>query len=254
MQTYKRDVVLVTDSGCGGLNVLLKLYKTFRGGKYFYLSDKANMPYGQKTQEQIKELCIEKIKIAKELKARLIVVACNTMSVVGRELFFNSEIPIVFLQPEKKIEELKNAINKKSNITGSCPNKIALFCTNGTAEWFKFNNLIDNQLEIFPQEKLAADIEKNIFNLDRYSPNIYCLERDDIAHVVLGCTHYIYLKNCFAEKFHNAKIWDLTGDVCEQSGMYLKHFSVFEGDITFIGSGHALYEKFFYNKMYGVGG
>lgn len=248
----KKDVVLITDSGCGGLNVLLKICKSFCGYKYVYLSDKVNMPYGQKTQERIKELCIEKIKIAKSMGACVVIVACNTMSVIGREIFLNSEIPVIFLQPEKKIEELKKNINKKNNVNGDIQtkNKIALFCTKGTAEWFELNNFNDNKLLIFPQEDLAADIEKNIFYLDKYTPNIYCNKCDNISHVILGCTHYIYLKNFFSEKFYDATISDLTDVVCKQAGEYLKCFSNKTCDISFVGSGHALYQKFFYQKLW----
>lgn len=89
--------IVVTDSGAGGLFVLDKLVRAFPQEKFVYFSDVGNMPYGNKSDEWIRELCGMRVDFAKRKKAKLIVVACNTMSSVGREVFENGGVAVDFV-------------------------------------------------------------------------------------------------------------------------------------------------------------
>ena len=70
--------VAVFDSGVGGLTVLHELLVSLPTEDYLYLGDTARFPYGDRTQEELREFAIE---IADHLLetggAKLLVVACK---------------------------------------------------------------------------------------------------------------------------------------------------------------------------------
>ena len=98
----------IFDSGMGGLSVLYQAMKKMPGMDYIYYADRKNVPYGEKTEEQVKGFVDEIIKflIMKDVDA--IVIACNTATSVAtkeyRECF---PVPIIGMEPavKKAVEE-----------------------------------------------------------------------------------------------------------------------------------------------------
>ena len=43
----------VFDSGVGGLTVLKSLYEKYPNNEYYYIADSKNLPYGEKTKEEL---------------------------------------------------------------------------------------------------------------------------------------------------------------------------------------------------------
>ncbi len=70
----------VFDSGIGGMTVLKDLIQHFPKNTYYYLGDTANVPYGTKSTEQIKNLSRQASFYFKDLNLDFLVVACNTAS------------------------------------------------------------------------------------------------------------------------------------------------------------------------------
>ena len=74
------------DSGIGGLSVLNELKKTLPNEDYVYFADTANMPYGNKSRDQIINYSRKIILFFQnEIKAKLVVAACHTSSAVALE-------------------------------------------------------------------------------------------------------------------------------------------------------------------------
>ena len=72
----------IFDSGSGGLSVLREVLKLLPGEKFVYYADNANCPYGEKTPEFIQSRCRAITEYLLSRGARIIVVACNTATVV----------------------------------------------------------------------------------------------------------------------------------------------------------------------------
>ena len=70
----------VFDSGIGGLTVLNKLIEKYPNNEYTYYGDIKNIPYGDKSIEELKELSSKIIDFLIEKKVDLIVIACGTIS------------------------------------------------------------------------------------------------------------------------------------------------------------------------------
>ena len=75
----KHSHIAVFDSGVGGVSVLRELRKLMPGERFYYFGDSANAPYGKKTTEQVRELTMAAgKKLLEDLDCKALVVACNT--------------------------------------------------------------------------------------------------------------------------------------------------------------------------------
>ena len=73
----------VFDSGIGGLTVARALRELLPNEKIFYLGDTARVPYGNKSADTVERYAIELSNILTEENAKVIIVACNTVSSVA---------------------------------------------------------------------------------------------------------------------------------------------------------------------------
>lgn len=223
--------IVVTDSGAGGLFVLDKLVRSFPREKFVYFSDVGNMPYGNKSDERIRELCGMRVDFAKRKKAKLIVVACNTMSSVGREVFENGGVAVDFvLAADGLLKSLSDAdgidgVNGSGRVgcssggnrssgnrsNGKIDLPAVVFCTAATEKSGAISRLSkQNGVIVYAERDLAREIEEHIFDLLSYKPRLAEGDRESYKTVVLGCTHYALIRDKFAERFSGAVVIDGT--------------------------------------------
>ncbi|KYH32447.1 glutamate racemase 2 [Clostridium tepidiprofundi DSM 19306] len=182
------------DSGVGGISVLREAVKLMPNENYIYFGDSKNAPYGTKSVEEIKKLSFDVVDflIKKDIKA--LVVACNTAtSAVIDELRLKySNIPVIGIEPA-----LKPAVemNREGNII--------IMATPVTLSEKKFNKLMKKyekevNIELLPCPGLVELIEMGFTRGDKI--NNYLKKKlgkhlnGDIAAIVLGCTHYPFVK------------------------------------------------------------
>ena len=70
----------VIDSGVGGLTVAKQLMKALPNEEVIYFADSANMPYGNRSKEEIIGLASKMINFVEEKNVKAVLVACNTIS------------------------------------------------------------------------------------------------------------------------------------------------------------------------------
>lgn len=163
----KRIKIAVMDSGAGGLSVLKILLDKFPFGiDFLYICDLENMPYGNKSENDIKNYCKKDIKIACDSGADMIVVACNTMSTVGEKVFEKyAKMPTFFVRPDLE----------KAVVLGL--ENCLLFCTAKTAVSPAISRLSNSCSGfVLPLKYLAEDIENMaeklencVFACDKYN-------------------------------------------------------------------------------------
>ena len=173
------------DSGIGGLTVLRTLIKKYPNNEYIYYGDTLNVPYGNKSREELLILSKNNMEFLINKGAELIIIACGTVSSNCLEYlkaFYNTPI-ISIVSPT--IEYLNN----------SSYNTIGVIATNATinSHIFKKNLLNKNVIETATPE-LVPIIENNKFDeldmvLHKYLDGI------NIDCLVLGCTHYPLVKD-----------------------------------------------------------
>lgn len=200
----------IFDSGIGGLTVLADAMKMLPNEDFIYYGDFENAPYGIKSKEEVL-LLSEKICeiLIKEYKVKAIVIACNTAtSAAVSELRSKYSIPIIGMEPA-----VKPAIKSNNG------NKIAVMATEMTLKEKKFNRLI-NQFENkniiikVPCSSLVDQIEKLEFDKATIDQIINrCISSlDSIESIVLGCTHFVFIRKYLEEKY-KGKIEIFDGNV-----------------------------------------
>ena len=113
----------ICDSGVGGVAVMKEIVKKFPSNTYVYISDCRHVPYGNKSEYLIKSYCKKALEYALKQGVELLIVACNTMSVIGREIFIkDKKIPVVFVRPN-----VKKMLKEKTN-------NVKFFCTKKTSK------------------------------------------------------------------------------------------------------------------------
>lgn len=178
--------VLLIDSGSGGVSVLKECVKIAPSCNYLLFCDTKNLPYGNKTKDELEKITIENLKrIQLFFKFDIVILACNTLSSTClkkcRETFPN----IIFIGT---VPAIKPALNEFK------PEEVLVLATPTTIQ---NNELIrDNpNLILKPMPDLAKKIDENLDNIDHLLPNLKeQLQGIKPKAVVLGCTHYSAIK------------------------------------------------------------
>ena len=68
------------DSGVGGLTVLKTLINKYPNNEYIYYGDTLNVPYGNKSKEELLKLSRHNIEFLLSKKVDMIIIACGTVS------------------------------------------------------------------------------------------------------------------------------------------------------------------------------
>ena len=212
------------DSGVGGISVLRQAVKEMPEESYIYYGDNANAPYGNKTPEEIHRLTMSAVRhlVSKDIKA--LVVACNTAtSVAINEIRSELSIPVISMEPA-----IKPALE---NVYG----KVLVMATAATLSQRRYLRLAEHlgqpeRLINCPCERLAELIEDHIRNnqdaIRAYLYNLLKEYRGTVDGVVLGCTHYVFVKDIIKELMNNIPVFDGNKGTI----MHLKHVLIENGD------------------------
>ena len=95
----------VFDSGLGGLSVLQDLRRELPEEGFLYLADSAHLPYGEKSEGEVRELTSAGLDWLRAQGCRGAVVACNTASAFSLAFLrrrYGPDFPIVGLVPALK--------------------------------------------------------------------------------------------------------------------------------------------------------
>lgn len=171
----------VFDSGIGGLSVLKALLEKYPNNEYIYYGDTINIPYGNKTKEELFKLAINDMDFLINKKVDMIVIACGTISsTFYQDLLDRYSLPIYdIISPMIKY------------LNSSKYKQIGIIATYNTINTHIFNNNIKRMVFEIETPKLVPLIENN--ELDKIETVLSeYLEpyKDKIDCLVLGCTHY----------------------------------------------------------------
>jgi len=213
----------IFDSGVGGLSVLDQISLLIPSENIVYVADSKFAPYGPMPAEDIR---VRVFKILNFLIAnhdiKLLVIACNTATAACiRELREEYHIPIVGMEPAVK-----------PAIESSNEKRIGILATEGTLKSAKFAALLehyDGEYHFYTQPciGLVELIEKGEINTPQIRELIYKylapLKHHNVDVIVLGCTHYFYIKNIVEEYFKKpVKVIDTGAAVAKQAFNTLK--------------------------------
>ena len=205
------DFVFI-DSGIGGIPYMMKLLERKPDSSCVYVADTANFPYGEKTHAQVIECVTELVeKIRQKFSPKVIVVACNTMSVNALEALRAKFTDIQFVGTVPAIK-LAASVSKKRRIgllatKATCENPYNIELKNKFASDCTIVNRADPELISF--------IEHNAFTASReeclkaVKPAVDFFRKEDCDVIILGCTHFLNIASEIQEVCgHSIKVVD----------------------------------------------
>ncbi|MDF9618727.1 glutamate racemase [Pseudomonas entomophila] len=189
----------VMDSGVGGLSVLAEIQRLLPNETLLYVADSGHVPYGEKTPDYIRQRLRHIAGFLREQGAKAMVLACNTATVATvadlRALY--PDWPLVGMEPAVK----PAAAATRSGVVG-------VLATTGTLQSAKFAALLD---------RFASDVRV----ITQPCPGLVeCIEAGDLSSpalrqllagyvqpllaqgcdtLILGCTHYPFLRPMLAD-------------------------------------------------------
>jgi len=183
----------IFDSGMGGISVLKEINHLISHAHLIYVADSAHLPYGSKSEAFIQQRAGIITNFLIGQGADIIVVACNTATAAAihhlRETF---DKPIIGTEP---------AIKPAAALTKT--GVIGVLATENTSKSSRLASLKDrfaHHIEVITQpchglvelvESFQVDTPETIALLDKYIAPLLAAKVDVI---ILGCTHYPFLK------------------------------------------------------------
>ena len=186
----------IFDSGIGGLTIAHALKKKLPNESIIYFGDTEHLPYGEKSNEAIRNFSkvITQFLITKNCKA--IVMACNSASSVAFEIVkkeaenipvFNVIDPVITEIVEVCSNYNIGVIGTKATIRSQVyEKKIKRLCNNANVNSLATPLLAPMIEEGFINEEISHTIINNYLS----NPIL-----NNIDHLILACTHYPLIHN-----------------------------------------------------------
>lgn len=189
----------VFDSGVGGLSVLAEIRQLLPAESLLYVADGGHVPYGEKSPEFIRERCRLVAEFFQSKGAKAMVVACNTATVAAMADLRGAypHWPLVGMEP---------AVKPAAAVTRS--GVVGVLATTGTLQSAKFAALLDRfALDVRVVTQPCPGLVELIETGDLHSPVLRELLQGYVAPlleagcdtVILGCTHYPFLRPLLSE-------------------------------------------------------
>ena len=199
------DAIGVFDSGVGGLSIFAELNRILPNEDFLYFGDTANLPYGNKTKEELVEITKNIFDYFRTRNVKAVVMACNTTSAVTYDIIRN--------EYDFKIYPLVQ--NVSESIASEGWSKIGVFATKATINSHAYKRELqfyNPNTEVFEvacpewvqivENSLMYEIS-SIGNIKLYINKM--LEKNP-EKIILGCTHYPYLMEILS-RFASADIF-----------------------------------------------
>lgn len=226
----------IFDSGIGGLSVAIEIARYLPNERIVYYADTANVPYGPRSDQNIRELTAHAIEWLYRQGCKIAVVACNTASAFSLDYLrehYGENFPIVGLVPA-----LKPAVLQTTTKT------VAVLATPATFRGKLIKDVVQRFaipahvsvlpitcLDLVPFVESGEQMSEACLSALQEILQPAVNQRADF--LVLGCTHYPFLKpaiqHIFGEKL---KLIDSGQAVARQtSRILIKNALLFERNL-----------------------
>jgi glutamate racemase len=198
----KQDVqnpIGVFDSGVGGLTVVRALMERLPFENIIYFGDTARVPYGVKSVETICRFACEITDFLLKSGVKILIVACNTMAAVAREVITDlSSVPVLNVIEAGASAAISATRRKYIGVIGTP-------ATINSNAYARAIHQLDPAVRIYSQacplfvplvEEGWLDHPVTRLTAMEYLKPVTCHSIDTL---VLGCTHYPLLKPMLQE-------------------------------------------------------
>ncbi len=207
------------DSGVGGISVLRDAVRFLPNERFIFFGDTKNAPYGTKTKEEVLLLSRRVVETLLQMDCKAIVIACNTATSAAAAALRAEypRLPIIAMEPALKPASLLHQ-----------DGVVLALATPGTIAGEKYVHLYalyGEGVVSLPCGGLMEFAERGELN----SPALHAYLSDlfrpyagqKVEAVVLGCTHYVFLKQAIGRFFPSVPLIDGNEGTVRQLGRRL---------------------------------
>lgn len=204
----KADPIAVFDSGMGGISVLRELVRAMPGEQFIYFGDSANAPYGSRPTAQIRELSFAAYDLLAGYHPKATVIACNTATAAAVDQLRKAHPDAIIVGIEPALRPAHRQFPGGN---------IVVMATEATLREQKFARLMARCGEncnviSLPCPELVSFVERG--ELDSPELQAYLTRQlkstgvDRIDAVVLGCTHYPFVRRTLQQLLPDTVFFD----------------------------------------------
>lgn len=200
-----KDLIGVLDSGMGGVSVLRTATRLLPCENFLYYGDNKHAPYGPRSTEEIVDLSARAVEYLESQGVKALLIACNTITAAyAATLRARANYPVIGMEPAVKPASLARS-----------GGKVLALATRATLRLDKFQRLMDSYGEgVIPVEGagLVELVEAGKADSGEAREALAALFApymgEQIDAIVLGCTHYPFLRRQIEPFFPGARIFD----------------------------------------------
>ena len=199
------------DSGVGGLSVFSKCKALMPNEDVIYFGDLKNVHYGSKSKEELLSYLVEILDFFAEKKVKAVVLACNTTSAVVYDLV-KDKYPFVIYPIIQSSAKIIASLGVK---------RLGVFATKATINSNAYEKELkkyNSDMEIFSKacpgwvEIVENNSQKSPESIELVNTYLDEMLENNPEKIVLGCTHYPFLREVLANKVESAMFIDPAED------------------------------------------
>ena len=236
-----KDAIGILDSGVGAVSLLRHAVQVLPNENFICFGDNRNAPYGPRPFDEIRALAAEAVDGLMRQGIKALVLACNTITAAYAEtLRENVRIPVIGMEP---------ALKPASTVRGD--GKVLALATRATLSLERFARLMGLYGDgVIPLEGVGlvelveAGKADSPETRDALAALFAPYMDQQIDAIVLGCTHYPFLRRQIETFFPEAEIFDGLDGTARQLKRRLEDANLLSdraepGQIDFQSSGSA---------------
>lgn len=194
------------DSGVGGISVLREAVRLLPHERFIFFGDTKNAPYGTKNRETVLALSCGIVNYLLGRGCKAIVIACNTATSAAAATLRAEypDVPIIGMEPALKPASLLHR-----------DGVVLSLATPGTIAGEKYAHLYalyGEGVVSLPCEGLMEFVERGELDSPALHAYLTALLRpyadQKVEAVVLGCTHYVFIKKAVEKHFPRVPLID----------------------------------------------
>lgn len=187
----------IFDSGVGGLTVARAIRDQLPNESLLYVGDTAHSPYGPKSIADVRRYSLEVLDFLVDQGVKMLVIACNTASsAMLRDARERYDVPV--------IEVIQPAVRRA--VAATRTGRVGVIGTVGTISSRAYEDAFAAAptLQLFTQacprfvEFVEAGVTSGEEVLRVTAEYLQPLREADVDTLVLGCTHYPFLKGAIS--------------------------------------------------------
>jgi len=215
----------VFDSGIGGLSIALEIARHLPNEKIVYYADTAHVPYGARSDQEIRQLTAQAIEWLYRRGCKIAVVACNTASAFSLDYlreYYGEQFPIVGLVPALKpaVLQTQSKVVAVLATPATFRGQLIKDVMRKFAEPAGVRVLPVTSLELVPF--IEAGQQMSPACLSALQQILKPVVEQGADYLVLGCTHYPFLKDAIGQIFaEKLKLIDSGQAVARQTAYIL---------------------------------